>query len=108
MLDFNTGISADEFVLITTSASFDSELIISSSSGAEDNASVPYTATFIQGNEWHIIADYPMAANDTTTSTGTWTIKTLIYSKDLSKQFGIVNIPMAGASTGSAATPIID
>ncbi len=105
--EFDTGIDASEFVLITISAYFDEELVISTSSNAINNASLPYTATFIKHGTWHIIADYPMVANLDVNAIGTWTIKTLIFSKDLSKQFGTVNIPMANGTTGSAITPII-
>ncbi|RMA64416.1 hypothetical protein [Ulvibacter antarcticus] len=106
--DFNTGIDSKDYVLIVLSASYDLELKISTSSNAVDNSSLPYTATFIQGNKWHIIADYPMVANKDTSAIGTWTITTLIFSKDLSKQLGSLNIPMLNASTGSALSPIID
>ena len=106
--DFDTGVDASEFVLITISSYFDLELNTSSSSGAEDNSSLPYTATFISGGTWHIIADYPMVANLDPSATGTWTISTLIFSKDLSKQLGSIDIPMLNSTTGSAATPILD
>lgn len=108
VLDFDTQVDASEFVLITISASYDKELAISASTNAHENASLPYTATFIQGGTWHIIADYPMAANLDTSAVGTWTISTLIFSKDLSKQLGTTNIPMLNGTTGSAVTPIID
>jgi hypothetical protein len=106
--DFDTGINANDYVLIVISASYDTELSISSSANAVDNSSLPYTATFINDNKWHIIADYPMVANLNTSAVGTWTIKTLIFSKDLSKQLGSIDIPMLNASTGSALSPIID
>lgn len=106
--DFDTGIDASDYVLIAISASYDVELDISTSLNAIDNYSLPYTATFIRSGTWHIIADYPMVANLDPTDIGTWTIKTLIFSKDLSKQLGSVDIPMLNASTGSAISPIID
>ncbi len=106
--DFDTGIDKHDYVVIAISASYDVELDISSSANAVDNYSLPYTATFIKGNSWHIIADYPMVANLDPTAIGTWTIKTLIFSKDLSKQFGTIDIPMVNASTGTAIAPIID
>jgi hypothetical protein len=106
--DFDTGIPANDYVLVTISASFDTELGISSSAGAVDNSSLPYTATFVKGNKWHIIADYPMVANLDPNAIGTWRIQTLIFSKDLSKQFGIIDIEMLNASTGAAISPIID
>ena len=106
--DFDTGINAQDYVLVTISASFDTELGISSASGAVDNSSLPYTATFVQGNKWHIIADYPMVANLDPNAVGTWTIQTLIFSKDLSKQFGSIDIPMLNGSTGAASSPIIN
>ncbi|WP_100803834.1 hypothetical protein [Ulvibacter sp. MAR_2010_11] len=108
VLDFDTQVDSSEFVLITISASYDTELVLSNSANADENASLPYTATFISGGTWHIIADFPMAANRNTAEIGTWTITTLIFSKDLSKQLGTLNIPMLNASTGSASTPIID
>lgn len=108
VFDFDTGVDATDYVMIAISANYDRELIVSNASGAENNGSVPYTATFVQGGTWHIIADFPMAANLNVAEIGTWTISTLIYSKDLSKQLGIVSIPMLNASTGSASSPIID
>jgi hypothetical protein len=106
--EFNTGINANDYVLIAISASYDIELDISTSTNAIDNYSLPYTATFVKGNKWHIIADYPMVANLDPNAIGTWTVKTLIFSKDLSKQFGSIDIPMANATTGSAVSPLID
>jgi len=106
--DFDTGIDATDYVLIITSASFDQELKLVTTAGAEDNASLPFAATFIKYGTWHIVADYPQAANLDVNTIGTWTIGTLIFSSDLSKQFGSIDIPMSNASTGSASTPIID
>ncbi|MBW2939110.1 hypothetical protein KXJ69_13420 [Aureisphaera sp. CAU 1614] len=105
--DFDTGIDASDYVLIAISASFDQELIISDSHNAPDNATLPYTSTFVKNGTWHIIADFPVAAN-TAGTIGTWNIQTLIYSNDLSKQFGTVVIPMLGGTTSSAVVPIID
>lgn len=104
--NFDTGIDATEFVVIATSASFDQELDITESNDAPLNSSLPYTATFVEAGTWRIIADYPMAANPA--GIGTWTIKTLIFSNDLSKQFGSVAIPMSDGTTGTAASPIIN
>ena len=106
--EFNTGINANDYVLIVISASYDLELNISMTANAINNSSLPYTATFVKGNKWHIIADYPMVANKDVNAIGTWTIQTLIFSKDMSKQFGVIDIPMLNSSTGSALTPIID
>ncbi len=108
VLDFDTQVDASEFVLITISASYDRELVLSDSGNAPENASLPYTAAFIKNGTWHIIADYPVAANRDTSAIGTWTISTLIFSKDLSKQFATVEIPMLNSSTGTAIAPIID
>ena len=99
---------ATDYVMITTSASFDQELDLVSTNGAEKNSSLPYSATFIENGTWHIKADYPQAQNLNELAIGTWTIKTLIFSSDVSKQFGSISIPMSNASTGSAITPIID
>lgn len=106
--EFDTGIPASEFTLITISANYDVELNTSDSNGASDNSSLPYTATFVKAGTWHIIADYPMAANLDPSEIGTWTIKTLIFSNDLSKQFGSIEVPMSNTTTGSATSPIIE
>lgn len=103
---FDTKINAQDFVLIAISAHFDRELTMDTSNGR--NFSIPYTATFIENGTWHIIADYPSASNRYSNEIGTWTITTLIYSRDLSKQFGEVNIQMNNRTTGSAAFPIIN
>ncbi|MCW5519458.1 hypothetical protein J1N09_06390 [Aureitalea sp. L0-47] len=108
VFDFDTGVDANDFVLIVISSYFNLELNTSSSSGAEDNASLPYTATFIKGGTWHIIADYPMVANLDPAEIGTWTLSTLIFSRDLSKQLGSIDIPMSNATSGSASSPIIN
>lgn len=105
--EFDTGIDASDYVLIAISACFNQELIISDSHNAPDNATLPYTSTFIKNGTWRIIADFPVAAN-TAANIGTWNIQTLIYSNDLSKQFGTVLIPMLGGTTSSAITPILD
>jgi hypothetical protein len=107
VLDFDTGVSATDYVMISISASFDEELIQSADGpSAADKFSLPYSSTFIKNGTWRIIADYPRANNGTTL--GTWTIRTLIFSSDLSKQFGIITVPMANGTTGSAITPILD
>lgn len=109
VLDFNTNISSNDFDLIVISSYYNKELILSgANTNGPENTSLPYTATFIKGTKWHIIADYPVAANLDTSEIGTWTITTLIFSKDLSKQFGTLEIPMSNASIGTAETPIID
>lgn len=106
VLDFDTKVNADQYVLNIISANFDRELIMNTSNGM--NSSIPYSSAFIRNNTWHIIADYPVANNKYKSEIGTWTITTLIYSKDLSKQFGTVNIPMNNKTTGSASAPIIN
>ena len=106
--NFDTGIDATEFVVIVTSASYDLELDLTEVSGDEENCSIAYIATFVQAGTWRIIADYPQAANIDETAIGTWIISTLIFSSDLSKQFGTIDIPMSGSTSGSASTPIID
>ncbi len=108
VLNFDTGINTSDYVVIAISSFYDKELILNASPGAEDNASLPYTATFEQNDTWRIIADFPMAANQDPLAIGTWTIITLIYSRDLSKQFGTVTVPMNDSTTGSAVNPIID
>jgi hypothetical protein len=106
--DFDTGIDATDFVLVVISAVYNSDLQLSSGPGRAENSSIPYTASFVSGGTWHMIADYPMAANSNNSDVGTWIITTLIFSNDLNKQFGIINIPMADGTTGSAILPIID
>lgn len=106
--DFDTGINATDFVLIVISAVYNSDLQLSSGPDRAENFSIPYTASFVSGGTWHMIADYPMAANSNNSDVGTWIITTLIFSDDLNKQFGIINIPMADGTTGSASSPIID
>jgi hypothetical protein len=106
--NFDTGIDATDFVVIVTSASFDQELDLTDATGDEENFSIPYTATFVQAGTWRIIADYPQSANLDETAIGTWTINTLIFSSDVSKQFGTIDIPMSNGTSGSAITPIID
>lgn len=105
VLDFDTLVDAEQYVLNIISANFDRELVMNTSNGV--NSSIPYSSAFIRNGTWHIIADYPVANNRNKTEIGTWTITTLIYSKDLSKQFGTVEIPMDNKTTGSATAPII-
>ncbi|WP_416441887.1 hypothetical protein ACH3O9_15080 [Leeuwenhoekiella sp. A16] len=102
ILNFDTGVNANNFVLNTISAYYDRELDIGSES------SIPYTSAYISGGTWHIIADFPSANNLNGNEIGTWTITTLIYSQDLSKQFGSIVIPMAGGTTGTATNPVIN
>ncbi|WP_031428186.1 hypothetical protein [Flavimarina sp. Hel_I_48] len=105
--DFDTGVNASEFVLISISAFFDRELVITGANSGE-NGSAPYTSAFIKNGTWHLIADFPSVTNRNQNEVGTWTFTTLIYSNDLSKQFGTVIIPMQNASTGAAPNAVID
>ena len=107
VLNFDTGIDAVAYTLVATSAAYDVELKVGSSSSV-DNFSLPYTAAFKAGGTWHIIADYPSVANRDVNEIGTWTIQTLIFSNDLSKDLGSFDIEMGGATNGSALSPIID
>ncbi len=104
VLDFDTLINASQYVVNIISANYDRELTMDTGGV---NASIPYSSAFIRNNTWHIIADYPSASNMDSSEIGTWTITTLIYSKDLSKQFGTHPIQMDNQTTGSAASPII-
>ncbi len=106
--DFDTQINAAEYVVIVTSASFNLELDLTTTPGASDNSSLPFASAFIKNGTWHLVADYPQAANIDVNAIGVWTISTLIFSNDVSKQYGTVNIPMAGTTTSAAASPIID
>ena len=106
--EFDTGVDANDYVMIVISASYDQEIVMSESPvDVKDKSSAPYASTYVKDDKWHIRADYPKSASIASV-TGTWTIQTLIFSSDLSKQFGIINIPMANTSTGSALTPILD
>jgi hypothetical protein len=105
VLNFDTQVNANHFDLISISAYYDTELALTSN---QDKFSLPYTAAFVQNGTWRIIADFPAAQNLNTQQVGTWIITTLIFSKDLSKQFGIVEIPMNNGTTGAATNPIID
>lgn len=102
VLDFDTRVNANDFVLNAISASYDRELDMGF------NSTIPYYSAFISNGTWHITADFPEANNRNPAELGTWTVTCLIYSKDLSKQFGRVEIPMAGNTTGAAANPIVD
>ncbi len=106
VLNFDTGIDAVAYTLVSTSAAYDVELRISGS--LANYSSVPYTAAFKSGGTWHLIADYPSVNHAYSGIVGTWTIQTLIFSNDLSKDLGRVNVDMGGGTTGSALSPIID
>lgn len=106
--DFDTQVNAADFVLISISAFFDKELVVSGGGDALDNGSAPYTAALIINGTWHLVADFPVVSNKDANPVGTWTFTTLIYSKDLSKQFGTVTIPMDNNSTGVAPNPVIE
>lgn len=105
VLNFDTQIDADDFDVISISAYYDTELALTSNL---DKFSLPYTAAFVQNGTWRIIADFPAAQNLDTNETGTWIITTLIFSKDLSKQFGEIEVPMNNQTTETADSPIID
>ncbi|MEX2349377.1 MAG: hypothetical protein WD554_00705 [Flavobacteriaceae bacterium] len=105
VLNFDTQVDADDFDLISISANYDTELALTNNL---DKFSLPYTAAFVQNGTWRIIADFPAAQNLDTNAIGTWTITTLIFSKDLSKQLGVIEVPMNNQTTESAVTPIID
>ena len=100
--DLDTNISATAFVVNTISAYYDKELDIAIYS------TVPNFSAYILDDTWHLTADFPAANNLNTNEQGTWTITTLIYSRDLSKQLGVITIPLSGSTTGSSASPIID
>lgn len=106
--DFDTGIDASEYMVIVTSASFNLELDLTPNPGADDNSSIPFASAYVSGGTWHLVADYPQAANIDETAMGIWTISTLIFSNDVSKQFGTVPVPMSGNSSASASSPIIN
>lgn len=100
--EFDTQISSTDFVVTAISAHYDRELDIPS------YATIPYYSCYEKDGTWRITADFPVANNRYSSEIGTWTVTTLIYSRDLSKQLGTITIPMGGNSTASASTPIID
>ncbi|RXG15296.1 hypothetical protein [Leeuwenhoekiella aestuarii] len=105
--DLDTSIDANDFVVNTISANYDRELDIGNYS------TIPYFAAIIKTNSdgsatWHITADFPAANNLDSDEIGTWTITTLIYSRDLSKQLGKIEYNMNNTTTGSVSTPIIN
>jgi len=106
--DFDTGIDASDFTLIIISAVYNSDLQLTNGGNRDEMSTIPYTASFVSGGTWHMIADYPMAANSNSNDVGIWILTTLIFSNDLSKQFGTIQIPMADGTTGSASSPIIN
>tara|TARA_R110001632_G_scaffold215442_1_gene342574 strand:+ start:601 stop:1233 length:633 start_codon:yes stop_codon:yes gene_type:complete len=106
--DFDTGIDANDFVMVALTSHFNDDLKLSNNNNLSDNFSLPTTATFISGGTWHITANYPVAGNPGSSVVGSWFITTLIFSKDLSRQLGTENIPMSSTTSGSAITPIID
>lgn len=109
---FDTQVNATDYVMVVISAYYNDELVLSRLGNGNpkesDHYSLPYTATFIEDNKWHLVANYPIARNESSSIIGQWNITTLIFSKDLSKQLGEFSIPMSGSSTGSDTTPIID
>lgn len=107
VLDFDTGINANDYTINLISASFSSELIITFTS-TSDNFSLPYSSVFVANGTWHIIADYPSANPRYASTNHNWEIILLIFSNDLSKQLGDQEINMAGNYSASATTPIID
>lgn len=104
--DFDTQVNATDFVMISISAYYDKELVISGNDTS--NGSAPYTSAFIKDGTWHLIADFPVVSNRNSSEQGSWTFTTLIYSKDLIKQLGTLNIPMNEQSEAAANAPIID
>jgi hypothetical protein len=106
--DFDTGIDATNFTLVPISAVYDTDLALREQGNIDENYSLPYCASYVDGGTWHMIADYPMVANVNNQDDGTWRITTLIFSNDLAKQFGTNVIPMNSTTTGSAISPIID
>jgi hypothetical protein len=106
--DFDTGIDATDFTLVPISSVYDTDLALRNAGNIDENYSLPYCASYVDGGTWHMIADYPMVANVNNQDDGIWKITTLIFSNDLAKQFGTNVIPMNSTTTGSAVTPIID
>lgn len=102
--DFNTNIPANQYDVIVISAHYDREV------GSDDSRvsfSIPSAAATVKDGTWRLLADYPGFAN-VYSSAGTWTITTLIFSKDLSKNLGNPTVNMGGNQTGAANNPIID
>ncbi len=109
ILDFDTAIDADDYVMVPVSSYFNQTLVVNTHTNAADHFSMQYCSTFVRNGTWHIIADYPAASNVSTSTTSlVWKITTLIFSKNLSKQFEVTEYAMNGATTGAATTPILD
>ncbi|MDT0293163.1 hypothetical protein ACFQ3R_09165 [Mesonia ostreae] len=104
VLDFNTNINSSEYVVTIISAFFNQGLEMSSN---PSNFTIPYISAYVDGGTWHLIADYP-SANPVTANQGVWVIRTLILSKDFSKDFPQQVVNMNGTRAGAAATPVID
>ena len=109
VLDFNTNIDASKYVVTITSAFFNQELVMSSSS---NNFTIPYASAYVDGGTWHIIADYPSAKPTVNDELRLWTIRTLILSKTFSKELPQQNVTLSGSNeerrTGAATSPVID
>lgn len=99
--DFNTNVDATKYGMIVISAFFNRGLEM----GPDSNFTIPAVSSFVVGGTWRIRADYPSAAS---TSNGIWTIKTLIITKNISKEFPLQTVVMDGKTTEEALTPIID
>lgn len=104
VLDFNTNINSSEYVVTIISAFFSQGLEMSSN---PTNFTIPYISAYIDGGTWHLIADYP-SANPVTNAEGVWVIRTLILSKDFSKDFPQQVVDLNGTRNGAASTPVID
>lgn len=107
VLNFDTRIDATLFDVISISAYYNRELKLSNNTDTT-LFSLPYTGAFVENGTWRLIADYPSVTNRNSTPRGTWTITTLIFSKDISKQLGTVEIQMNDTTTGSATGPLVD
>lgn len=105
LLEFDTGIDVNGFVMIVISSSFNLE--VGFISGGALGFALPSVQAFKKNGTWHLKADYP-AIDPVGGLNGTWSISTLIVSNDLIKQFPVETVNMANATTSVAVTPILD
>ena len=104
--DFNTNIQASKYGMIVISAYFSHELVMD---GTPGNFAIPAVSTAVDPftGTWRIRADYPSATTDGFVN-GTWTINTILITRNIAKEFPDQIIEMDGATTKEASSPIID
>ena len=101
--NFNTNVQASKYSMIVISAYFSRELVMN---GTPENFAIPAVSAFVDGltPTWRLRADYPSAGTKGEIN-GTWTIKTLIITRNITKG---IPMDMDGGTTQQAEAPIID